>query len=104
MTSNSLLEIIKAELAENYREDEEVLFTLIDEAITIALSISNRQNSENNISLLSPYITDYVIAKYLQRGGESVSSLSEGGVSSNFIDAKDKIRKDIIRDGLRVIF
>ena len=43
-----MLEDIKNSLAENYRDDEDVLSSLIDEATTIALSVSNRKNNIEN--------------------------------------------------------
>ena len=99
-----MLEQIKANLADNYKNDESVLKSLIDEATTIALSISNRKRTVSNINELSPYIKDYVIAEYLSRGAEGLNSLSEGGVSSNFKDNREKMRNDIIKDGMRVLF
>ena len=97
-----LNEIIKR-LADNYQNDIEVLEGLLDEAITIALSISNRKNTEDNINLLKPYIEEYVMATYLSRGGEGLNSLSDSGKSSSFKSAKDEMRSNIIKDGLRRI-
>lgn len=98
-----MLNEIKNRLADNYQNDDNVLKGLIDEAQTIALSISNRKNTEDNINLLRPYIEEYVIATYLSRGGEGLNSLSDSGKSSSFKSAKDEMRSNIIRDGLRRI-
>lgn len=98
-----MLNEIKNRLADNYQNDDNVLKGLIDEAQTIALSISNRKNTEENINLLRPYIEEYVIATYLSRGGEGLNSLSDSGKSSSFKSAKDEMRSNIIRDGLRRI-
>lgn len=98
-----MLEEIKAILADNYRNDESVLNSLIEEATTIALSISNRNNTVKNVEELSSYIKDYTVAEYLTRGGEGLNSLSEGGVSSSFKDNREKMRNDIIKDGKRRI-
>lgn len=96
-----MLNEIKKRLAENYRNDDEVLSILIDEATTIALSISNRSNNQKNVEILKPYIIECVIGDYLSRGGEGLNSLSEGGVSSNLKDNHAEMRDKIIRDGLR---
>ncbi len=98
-----MLNEIKNRLADNYQSDDNVLKGLIDEAQTIALSISNRKNTEENINLLRPYIEEYVIATYLSRGGEGLNSLSDSGKSSSFKSPKDEMRSNIIRDGLRRI-
>jgi hypothetical protein len=94
-----MLNDIKERLAENYRNDEDVLSSLIDEATTIALSISNR--SKKDIDVLKPYIVECVVGDYLSRGGEGLNSLSEGGVSSSLKDNRAIMRDKIIRDGLR---
>lgn len=99
-----MLEQIKNNLADNYKGDDTVLKSLIDEATTIALSISNRTRTTKNINELSSYIKDYVIAEYLTRGGEGLNSLSEGGDSSSFKDNREKMRNDIIKDGMRYLF
>lgn len=99
-----MFEEIKNELADNYQDDDTVLKGLIDEATTIALSISNRTNTKENINELSSYIKDYVKAEYLSRGGEGLNSLSEGGVNSSFKDNREKMRNDIIKDGKRYLF
>ena len=98
-----MFEEIKNDLADNYKGDDAVLKRLIDEATTIALSISNRKSSASNVYELSSYIKEYVKAEYLSRGAEGLNSLSQGGVSSNFKDNREKMRHDIIRDGKRHI-
>lgn len=98
-----MLNEIKNRLGENYRNDDTVLNNLIDEATTIALSVSNMKKTNQNLSLLKPYIVDYVLSEYLNRGGEGLDSLSEGGKSSSFRNNKDDLRQNLIRDGLRRI-
>ena len=102
MESNSMLENIKEDLADNYRNDEQVLQNMIDKVTTIALSISNRTNSKENIDKLSPYIEECVKADYLSRGGEGLNSLNDGGKSSSFRNNREKMRNDIIKDGMRI--
>lgn len=100
-----MLEKIKLDLSDNFKQgDDKVLQELIDEATTDALSISNRENTEKNIKLLTSEITDYVKAKYLQRGAEGSKSLSDSGISTSFDDAYEKLRKDIVKSGKRVPF
>ena len=99
-----MLEDIKERLAENYRDDEDVLSSLIEEATTVALSVSNRQNTIENVTILKPYIENCVIAGYLNRGGEGLKSLNESGKSSSFKDPKEEMRNNIIKDGLRRIY
>ena len=99
-----MLEEIINDLADNYKNDEGVLQNILDEATTIALSISNRSNSVKNVEELSSYIKDYTEAKYLLRGSEGLNSLNEGGVSSSFRDIREKMRNDIIKDGKRLLF
>ena len=98
-----MLEEIIERLADNYQDDEEVLEGLLDEAQTIALSISNRQNTEDNLALLKPYIEEYVIATYLNRGAEGLNSLNDSGKNSSFKSPKDVMRNNIVKDGLRRI-
>lgn len=97
-----MLEEIKNNLAENYRNDDDVLQQIIDDVTADALSISNRATSE--INLLKYEIKKCVISIYLQRGSEDSSSKSESGVSSTYIDAIEKLRNDIIKNGKRVIY
>lgn len=97
-----MLEEIKNNLAENYRNDDNVLQQIIDDVTADALSISNRAITDTD--LLRPEIKKCVISIYLQRGSEDSSSKSESGVSSTYIDAIEKLRNDIIKNGKRVIY
>ena len=93
-----MLEEIKRELGANYQEtNDKVLVDIIKDVTSNALSISN-----NNVDKLKPEIKSCVKAIYLQRGAESVSSLSESGISSNYVDAYEKLRNDIIKNGKRL--
>lgn len=93
-----MFEIIKRDLAENYRKDDKVLLDLIDEVTAIALSLSN-----NRLEEVQPYIVRCVKAEYLARGGEGLKSLSSGGKSLSFDDNIEKMRNNIIKDGKRRI-
>lgn len=100
-----VLEEIKEDLANNFiLGDENILQNFIDEATTNALSISNRINNEINIELLKSEIKQYVKTKYLQRGTEDTNSLNESGRNSNFKNAYDELRENIIKNGKRVLF
>lgn len=95
-----MLEEIKNNLANNYRGDDNVLQQIIDDITSVALSISNRKNTDD----LKPEIKNCVISIYLQRGSEDTTSKSESGISSTYVDAIEKMRNDIIKNGKRVIF
>lgn len=98
-----LNEIIR-DLGDNYNDtDKKVLEDILDEATTNALFISNRVSNLENIKLLSSEIKKYVKAVYLQRGVEDVKSQSQSGLSSTYQDAYEKMRKDIISNGKRII-
>lgn len=105
MESNSMLEDIKAQLGDNYREkDDTFLQRLIDKVTAIALSVSNRSNTEDNIELLSPYIEECVVGDYLNRGGEGLNSLNDSGKNSSFKNNRAEMRSNIIKDGLRILY
>lgn len=85
------------DLGANYIEDKEVLENILEEVSSIAFSISNSQD----IDKLFPYIKKAVKGIYLTRGAEGLQSRSEGSISSTFEDIIDKLRNDIIKNGLR---
>ena len=96
-----MLEEIKAELADNFREgDDTVLQNLIDRVTTDALSISNRVRNTNGI--LNSNIIKCVKEMYLQRGSEGSNSLSDGGISTSFNNPKETMRKEIVAEGKRL--
>ena len=86
------------DLGANYRKDDIVLDNIIDEVSSIASNISNRNKNDEK---LYPYIKTAVKSIYLCRGGEGLSSINESGKSLSFEDAIAKMRKDIIKAGLR---
>ena len=100
-----MLEEIKQDLADNFRQgDENVLREYIDETTTDALSISNRKKTRENIELLTSDIKKCVKAKYLQRGSEGSTSLSGSGVSTSFENPTEVMRIEIVKSGKRVPF
>ena len=87
------------DLGANYnKNDEEVLEDILSEVSSIASNISNRNVDDEK---LYPYIKKAVKAIYLCRGAEGMQSTSESGVSSSFEDIIDKMRNDIVKNGLR---
>ena len=97
-----LAEIITA-LGENYNtSDSQYLEDLIDEITYSALSISNKTTINDN-NALQMIVKRAVIEKYLQRGGEGFSSINEMGKSASLVDPIEKMRQDIIKEGLRKI-
>lgn len=85
------------DLGANYRDDKEVLKEILEEVNSIALDISNNKDKNK----LFPYIKKAVKAIYLCRGGEGLTSRNDGSISNSFEDIIDKLRNDIIKNGLR---
>ena len=89
---------IIADLGANYREeDKDVLEEILEEVNSIAFNISNNKNKDQ----LFPYVKRAVKSIYLNRGSEGLQSWSESGISSSFEDIIEKLRNDIIKNGLR---
>lgn len=94
-----MLEKIIEDLGANYKDnDREVLKNILEEVSSIASNISNRKEEDEK---LFPYIKKAVKGIYLNRGAEGLVSQSESGVSSSFEDIVDKLRNDIVKNGLR---
>lgn len=94
-----MLEKIKKDLGANYNENnDEVLKEIIEEVSSIASHISNRKTSDEK---LNPYIIKATKAIYLSRGTEGLQSRGEGSISSSYEDIVEKLRNDIIKNGLR---
>lgn len=106
MTREELLTSIIDDLGANYREDRNgVLESLLDETISDALFISNRngKNVPEQLDILAADIRRAVKSIYLLRGSEDAVSRSELGISSSYDDVKDRLRRDIIRGGKRLL-
>ena len=86
------------DLGANYKGDEEVLEDTLNEVSSIASDISNRQENDEK---LWPYIKKATKSIYLSRGAEGMQSISESGVSSSFEDIIEKMRNDIVKNGVR---
>ncbi len=71
---------------------------ILEEVSFIASSISNRKIDDEK---LYPYIKKATKAIYLTRGAEGMQSTNEAGVSSSFEDVIEKMRNDIVKNGLR---
>lgn len=100
-----MLEEIKTDLADNFRTgDDGILQEYIDRVTADALSISNRENTEDNINLLKSEIEQCVKGLYLQRGGEGSTSLTSGGTNSSFTNCLEDLRVNIVKAGKRVPF
>ena len=70
MAETSNIDKIIADLASNYKEDEDVLNEIFEEVRSIASDISNRQKDDEK---LFPYIKKATKAIYLSRGAEGLS-------------------------------
>ena len=95
-----MIEKIKSDLGINYKNEplDKVLFDIIEDITSIACNISHRPKYDEK---LYPYIKRAVKAEYLKRGNEGMLSRSEGSVSSTYEDTIEKLRNDIIKNGLR---
>lgn len=94
-----MLEQIKKNLGANYIEStDEVLQDIIDDMTAIARDISNRKEDDKR---LVPYIKKAVKSEYLARGAEGILSRTEGSVSTSYENIVDKMRNDIIKNGVR---
>lgn len=85
------------DLGVNYQNDEEVLKEILEEVNSIAFDISNNKNTDK----LFPYVKKATKAIYLCRGAEGLQSQNVGSISNSFEDIIDKLRNDIIKNGLR---
>lgn len=103
MQEKVLAELIK-DLADNYRNDKDVLSTILNDTISNALFVSNRSYSNNNIMILLPEIKEAVKSIYLQRGSEGSSSVSELGTSNSFKNPLEEMKKSIVSNGKRLIY
>lgn len=86
------------DLGANFKNDEEVLEEILNDVSSIASNISNRKIDDEK---LFPYIKKATKAIYLCRGAEGMTSRGEGSISSSYEDIIEKLRNDIIKNGLR---
>lgn len=93
-----MLNEIIANLGSNYKSDQAVLEKIIEDITAIASQISNRETTDTK---LKSYIKTAVISTYLLRGDEGKSSSSEGGISASYEDIIEKLRTDIVKNGVR---
>ncbi len=93
----SNLDKIIADLGANYRGDKDVLEDILEEISSIAFDISNNKNETQLFS----YIKKAVKATYIRRGVEGMTSSGEGGESYSYEDITERLRSDIIKNGLR---
>lgn len=93
------IEKIIEDLGANYKDsDRKVLNNILEEVSSVASDISNRSSDDKK---LIPYIKKAVKAIYLCRGAEGLQSTSESGTSSTFEDIIEKMRNDIVKNGVR---
>lgn len=93
------IEKIKEDLSINYKEsDYLVLEDIFEEVSSIASNISNRKKDDQK---LFPYIKKATKSIYNRRGAEGFNSRNEGSISTSFEDIVEKMRNDIIKNGLR---
>ena len=94
---------IIADLGANYtKNDSSVLEEIIEEVTNIASNISNTDASDNEA--LNPYMIHAIKGMYLLRGAEGTKSKGEGSISNSFEDIVQKLRNDIVTNGLRRVY
>lgn len=98
-----IFEELVIDLADNFRNDDNVLGDMLDDAIVDALSLSNRPRNEANLLLLKSNIKKCVKSNYLLRGSEDTSSSSLPGYSGTSADTIGEMRNDIVRQGKRLL-
>lgn len=103
MQEKVLTELIQ-DLADNYRNDKNVLSTILNDTISNALFVSNRSYNNKNIMILLPEIKEAVKSIYLQRGSEGSNSVSELGTSNSFKNPLEEMKKSIVSNGKRLIY
>lgn len=103
---NTIKAEIIAELGPLYSAtDEAVLTSILNDTITDALYVSNRQNKtrENQLTILKSNIKKAVKTIYLQRGTEDVTSENQSGMSKTYDIAIETMKRDIIRENKRLL-
>lgn len=96
-----MLNEIKADLGANFKTgDETILQKYIDDLTVVALQVSNRMMGDDKLDY---YIKEGVKSAYLRRGDEGTASSNEGSLSSSYKDIEEKLRQDIIKNGLRLV-
>lgn len=103
---DDLLKEIIDDLADNYRNDEDVLLSLLDDVINDALSMSNRKfkpDKETQILLLKSNIKKATKSIYLLRGTEDVVSSSNSGTSNTYENVMETMLNDILKQGKRIL-
>lgn len=83
--------------------EDEILTTLIEMYTNIALQQSNRDNTEQNIYILTPIIQTAVVKAYHRLGQEGVSNFSINGISETYDDIIKSMFDSIIRGNLRLL-
>lgn len=98
---------IIAELGDMYdATDSAVLYDILDDVITDALYVSNRQyksNRDDQLTILKSNIKKATKTIYLQRGTEDVTSETQSGISKTYDIAMETMKQDIIRQNKRLL-
>lgn len=98
---------IIAELGDMYdAADSAVLYDILDDVITDALYVSNRQyksNRDDQLTILKSNIKKATKTIYLQRGTEDVTSETQSGISKTYDIAMETMKQDIIRQNKRLL-
>lgn len=106
MTRAELETSIANDLGKNFSRDDAVVFdSIFNEVVDNALRFSNRRfkTETDQLPILASEIRRCVKTIYLSRGSEDVTSQSQSGISSTYDNAMERLRKDIVKNGKRVL-
>lgn len=95
-----MLDQIKSQLGNDFNGDDTVINNFIDDYTIIALDSTNRKTGDEKIN---PYVKGAVIQACRRMGDEGNKSSSEGSLNYSYIDIEEKLRSDLIANGLRLI-
>lgn len=95
-----MLDQIKSQLGANYKTgDDTVITNFINDYTIIALDATNRKSGDNKVD---PYVKKAAVSAYLLRGNEGNKSSSEGSLNYSYEDIEEKLRANLIKNGLRL--
>lgn len=100
MNKTTVVNEIIADLGTNFKTgDNTIVESIYNDIVAIAQFSSNR--SSENDEVLTFIVKKAIKSAYLSRGNEGMKSYSEGGISLNYGEIIDQMKKEIIIGGYR---
>lgn len=96
------VEQIKLRLEITGRESDTLLLELFSSLHAQAMAKCNRKEGQETPALLA-IVRDAVCAVYRRRGDEGTTAASVGGQSFSYEDIADKMFRDLLRAGQRLV-